>query len=113
MKTLAQNLTLPSEPGSPTTTITGPVGWAADLGDVLERALPFIFGFAGFGLLIMIILGGFSLLTSAGDAKKLEKGRAQVTMALMGFIVIFASYWIVQAIGAMLGFTELQSIFPL
>lgn len=46
----------------------------------------------------MIISGG-----AGGDAKKSQQGREAVTWAVVGFIVIFASYWILQIIKVITG----------
>ena len=73
------------------------------IGDIIGRAVPLVFAIAGIGLLIMIIASGFKLMTSAGDAKKMEQGRQQLTYAVVGFIVIFASFWIVQILGIITG----------
>ncbi len=81
------------------------------IGGIVSAAIPFVFAFAGIGLLLMLICGGFALLTSAGDAKKLEQGKQQITYAIMGFAVIFVAYWIVQLAGKIFGIQEIQSVF--
>ena len=100
MNTLAQNLTLPGG-----TAISGPsgLGWATNIGAIINRAIPFIFGFAGLALLLMLIVGGFGILTSSGDAKKLASASQRLTYAILGFIIIFAAYWIVQLAAKVLG----------
>lgn len=110
VKILAQAaITLPSTNGSGSETIDYPGGFTdfgkyfSDLGSVIGRAIPFVFAIAGIGLLIMIIGAGFTLLTSAGDAKKMEEGRQKLTYAIVGFVVIFAAYWIVQLLGIVTG----------
>ena len=47
--------------------------------------------------------GGFDYLTSLGDPKKAETGKTKITRAITGFIIIFAAYWITQAVAFMLG----------
>lgn len=81
------------------------------IGAILDAAVPLVFGFAGFGLLLMIISAGFTLLTSAGDAKKLESGKQRLTYAIVGFLVIFVAYWVVQLAGKIFGVSEIQSVF--
>ena len=116
-KLLAQTFQIPWMNGSGGDTsknINGPLtqtGGSVTLGSILSKALTFVFIFAGFGLFIMLILGGFTFLTSAGDTKKLEQGRQQLTNALVGFIIIFIAYWMVQAFGIMFGITTFKSIF--
>lgn len=81
------------------------------IGGILSSAIQFVFIFAGVGLFIMLLAGGFTFLTSAGDTKKLEQGRQQLTNALIGFIIIFVAFWLVQALGYMLGLSTFTGIF--
>ena len=114
---LAQAIKLPWETGSQTinypTSLKGFAfqGTKGNLGSILSAAIPLIFGFAGIGLLIMILSAGFTFLTSAGDAKKLEKGKQQLTYAIVGFLIIFAAYWIVQLFGIIFGLDVFTTIF--
>lgn len=105
---LAQSLTLPGS----TTVIEGPLKAGSNtLGDILGNVFKFALPVAGIGLLIMIISAGFTLLTSAGDAKKMEKGKQTLTYAVAGFIVIFAAYWITQLAGIIFGIEAIGEIF--
>lgn len=109
---LAQELQLPGITGTP---IQGPLtqefGGKFYLGDVVAKVMPYVFAAAGMGLLLMLISAGFTFLTSAGDAKKLESGKQRLTSALMGFIIIFAAYWIVQILGKIFGIEEINKTF--
>jgi len=82
------------------------------IGGIVSRAVPFIFAFAGIGLLLMLLAAGFNFLTSAGDPKKLEAGKQRLTNALVGFLVIFTAYWAVQLAGLIFGVQEIQTTFP-
>ncbi len=81
------------------------------LGTIISRSMDFIFIFAGVGLLLMLFAGGFTFLTSAGDSKKLEQGKQQLTNALLGFAIIFVSFWLVQALGYIFGLDSVQNVF--
>lgn len=111
MKQLAQTLQLPWNNG--TTTVDGSLDNPAlgNVGGILSTAMQFIFIFAGVGLLLMLLAGGFTFLTSAGDSKKLDKGKQQLTNAILGFIIIFAAYWMVQLLGYVFGFDAIGAIF--
>jgi hypothetical protein len=56
---------------------------------------------AGVILLFFFIFGGIGMISSAGqsDPQKAEQAKKTVTSALIGFIIVFASYWIVKLIG--------------
>jgi hypothetical protein len=81
------------------------------ISSLVSKAFPFIFAFAGIGLLLMIIVAGFSLMTSAGDAKKMEAGKNRLTFAIVGFLVIFTAFWVVQLFGMMFGVEPIQKLF--
>lgn len=67
-----------------------------DLGGILSSLLPYIFIFAGLTMLAFLIFGGFQLMTSEGDPKSIQSGQGKIVNALLGFGIIFASYWIIQ-----------------
>ena len=81
------------------------------LGDLISAIIPYIFGLSGIILLLMIVMSGFQMLTSAGDPKAMESAQKRLTGALIGFIIIFTAYWIVQFIGRMLGIDAITNIF--
>lgn len=92
--------------------ITGPLkNNVTSIAGIMTNIIPFVFAFAGIGLLIMILSAGFTLLTSAGDAKKMESGKNHLTSAIIGFIIIFCAFWIVQLVGMMFGLTSITTIF--
>lgn len=82
-----------------------------NLGSVVSAALPYVFFAAGAVLLFMIISAGLTLMTAAGDQKAVAGAKQRLTHALVGFILVFLAYWIVQATGIILGLPDLLSIF--
>jgi hypothetical protein len=112
---LTQAIIIPGPSGTPIP-IPYPTGFGfafeqGKIGNILSAAIPFVLGFAGLGLLLMLIAAGYTFLTSAGDAKKMEQGKQQLTNALVGFIIVFAAYWIVQLIGKIFGLESINSVF--
>jgi len=111
--TLAQKLILPgsSDP------VTGPlqsdafIGGKITLGSILGSLMQYILPIAGLGLLVIILISGFTLLTSAGDTKKMEKGKQTLTYGIVGFIIIFLAYWITQLLGIIFGIQAITDIF--
>ena len=73
------------------------------IGDILNELLKYIYPLAGILLFVMLILGGFDLLTSAGNEEKVKKGQGRITSAVIGFAILFAAYWIMQIIQIILG----------
>lgn len=76
--------------------ITPPSDIGSLITDVFQK---YIFYAAGIALLIYLILGGFQLMLSRGDPKAIEAGKGKVTNAIIGFVIVFASYFIVSILG--------------
>lgn len=76
-----------------------------DLASIVNNAIPMLFGIAGIILLAYILWGGFDFLTSMGDPKKAEAGKNKITAAIIGFLIIFVSFWIVQLVKTLLKIT--------
>ena len=94
--------------------VQGPEGFAfggSNIGAIVGQSLDYVFAFAGVGLLLMIISSGFAMMTSAGDPKKLEQGKQRLTNAIIGFLLVFAAFWIVQLVGTMLGWEGIKNTF--
>lgn len=95
--------------------INDPAGFGysgATIGTIIGDVISYVLAFAGVFLLLRIIMSGFSIMTSAGDAKKLAQGRSGLTSAIIGFIVVFAAFWIVQIVGIMFGWdTHILGVF--
>jgi hypothetical protein len=88
-----------------------PSWYGASIGQIITDLLPYIFPIAGLILLVYLIYGGFEVMTSAGDPKKLAVGKDKITKAIFGFLIIFAAFWIVQIVARMLGLTDIINIF--
>lgn len=70
-----------------------------------------IFFVAGAAFLFFLISAGISMMTSKGDPKALEAAKAKLTNALIGFVIIFTAYWIVQVVGLLLGLDGFDGLF--
>ena len=64
--------------------------------DIINAVIPIIFILAGIILLFMLVFGGFTIFLSAGNPEKIKKGTGMITSALVGFLIIFAAYWIIE-----------------
>ncbi len=54
-------------------------------------------------LFLMLISGGISLMTSAGNPDKTKAGFGKISAALIGFLIIFISYFMAKIAEAILG----------
>lgn len=80
-------------------TISAPTGVRFfDLGEVITLLLPYLYVIAGLILFGAIIASGFQYLFSAGDPKKTAEAKGCLTNAIIGFLIIFISYWLIQII---------------
>jgi len=73
------------------------------LGDILSALLPYLYVAGGFILFLMMIWGGFEMLTGATEQKSQEAGKQRITTAVIGFILLFVSYWIAQILQIIFG----------
>ena len=60
------------------------------IGNILQASIPFI-GLLSF---VMILVGGFSILTSAGNPEGIKKGTQTITLAIAGLALAVIS-WLV------------------
>jgi hypothetical protein len=74
-----------------------------NLGSVVSAALPYVYVIAGLAMLLMIISGGITLMTAAGDPAKSKSGYGQVTAGIVGFIIIFVAYFVAQIVQVVFG----------
>lgn len=63
-----------------------------DVGQVFGNLARIILGVTGSFALLFFIYGGFILLTSAGSANQVSKGKSIITGAVIGIVIIFAAY---------------------
>lgn len=70
---------------------------------IIQQVLPYLFVIAGLILFLILIHAGFVYLTSTTNPDKTEEAKKKITLSLTGFFIIFAAYWIAQALQVMLG----------
>jgi len=73
------------------------------LGNLISQILPYVYVAAGLLLLVTLISGGVALMTAAGDAGQTKAGYGKITAGLIGFLIIFVSFFAVQIVEVLLG----------
>ena len=70
------------------------------LGDLVSSFLPNFLLLAGVLFFVLIVIAGIGVVAGAGsdNPHAQEKAKAFLTYAVIGLVLIFASYWIVQII---------------
>ena len=86
-------------------------GFASDIGGLINGVLSFVMVIAALLVFFYLIWGGIEWITSGGDKGKTESARNKITSAVIGLIVLAASYAILQVILNFLGFDSLNQVF--
>jgi heme/copper-type cytochrome/quinol oxidase subunit 4 len=79
------------------------------IGGFISAVLPNVFIIAGVILLLLLLFGGFMTIMNSDNPEAQDKGKQAITSALIGFVIIFASYWIIQIIQVLTGVNILKS----
>jgi len=82
---------------------TGTCGGAQCVIDLLQTIIDWVLLIAGSLAVLMLIYGGIRYILSTGDEKRLEGAKKTILYAIIGIIVITASYLLVGAAGSLLG----------
>lgn len=64
---------------------------------LINVLVPNLFIIAGVIFLFLMIFAGVRIISS-GSSKGVEEGQKQLTTAVVGFVVMFSAYWIVQIV---------------
>ena len=82
---------------------TFPASRFFSISSIVNIIVPLAMIAAALVLLLMLMLAALNWISAGGNPEKLEKARSKMKYALIGFVIIIASYLIVQVIGYMLG----------
>lgn len=77
--------------------------------NLLNTIVPVLFIVAGLALFIFIFMAGFGMVMAPDNKKNVDEGKKKLGYAIAGFILLFASYWIVQIIETVTGVPILNS----
>lgn len=78
-------------------------------GDLVSVIVRNAFVIAGVIAFVLLVFGGFTIIIGAGggDTKKIEQGKEAMVGAVIGFILVVGSLWIVQIIEKLTGLSLL------
>jgi hypothetical protein len=87
------------------TLVPPPVGPAKelDLAWLIGVVMNYVYPFAGIILFFVIASAGYDYILSTGEPEKITSAQSKITYALIGFILLVASYMIVRVVGAVMG----------
>jgi hypothetical protein len=90
------------------TDVTPGKGFALDVGNLINSVLSFVMVIAALLVFLYLIWGGIEWITSGGDKSKTESARNKITAAVIGLVILAASYAILLLILNFLGFSGLS-----
>lgn len=82
-----------------------PVAQFGNLSKLLNQVLPTVMVVASLVCLAILLTGSFTYVTSSGEPEKIKKARNTITYSIMGLILIFLSYLMVQVVSYITGIT--------
>ncbi len=71
------------------------VGTDTNIRDVIIKVINWVLGFLGIAAIVLVIYGGVLWMTSGGDNKRADKGKAVIKNAVIGLAIILAAYILV------------------
>ena len=82
-----------------------PFGQTKGLGSLVSTIISGAFTLSGIIFLVLFVVGGIGIIAGAGNdnPERAAKGKQAITSALIGFIIVFAAYWIIQIIETITG----------
>lgn len=82
---------------------TFPTARFANISSLLNIALPLVLAGAGLVFLMMALMSAFNILTHGDNPEILKKAYSSIIYAVVGLIIVIASFLIVRLIGGLIG----------
>ncbi len=95
----------------PEVNFTPGTGYATDFGNMFTSLVNVVMVVAALLVFAYMIWGGVEWITSGGDKGKAESARNKLTAAIIGLVIVAASYAIVNLVVQFLGFGNFQDVF--
>lgn len=86
-------------------------GYATNFGTMFSAILNVVMLVAALLVFAYMIWGGVEWITSGGDKSKAEGARNKLTAAIIGLVIIAASYAVVTLVVQFLGFSDFNDVF--
>lgn len=89
---------------SDATGLTGTAGaaglsaFSGNLPEIIGRFVGALVGLLGVIFVVLLVYGGFTWMTAQGSEEKIKKAKNIITSAVVGLVVVFASYTIANAV---------------
>lgn len=86
-------------------------GYATNFGTMFSSILNVVMLVAALLVFAYMIWGGVEWITSGGDKSKAESARNKLTAAIIGLVIIAASYAVITLVVQFLGFSDFNDVF--
>lgn len=80
----------------------------SSLNQVVGNFLSVILGLIGVASLVMIVVGGFNLLSAGSDKEGTTKAKNTITFAVIGLTLAISSWMIIKIFGSFFGITGID-----
>lgn len=82
------------------------------VGGIVSGLIRFILVVAALVFFFILVIGGIQWIASGGDKAQTEGARNRITAALVGLVIVFAAWAIVQLINTFFGINIFQLTLP-
>ena len=82
------------------------------VGSIIGALIILILIVAALVFFFMLVWGGIKYITSGGDKAQTESARGQITAALIGLVIVFAAWAIIQLVNTLFGINILSFNIP-
>ncbi len=100
--------------GGQTVTLNAPPGFEnlefLNFADVVQWGISVVLVLAAVIFFFMLVIGGIKWIMSGGDKGKTEAARNQITAALVGLVIVFASWAILQLVNLVFGVNIISNL---
>ncbi|NOY14776.1 MAG: hypothetical protein GXP43_01005 [bacterium] len=82
-----------------------------DLASLVNHLYKAMLVFGGVLVFFLVLIGGFTYIIGAGQERsdEVEKGKKAITWSVVGFLLLFSSYWLIKILGIITGIDFLNS----
>ncbi len=81
-----------------------------NLGVVISTIIGVLTIIATIWLTIKLIIGAIGIISAGGDKSKLAQSRSSLTMAIVGFVIVISSYFIIKLVEQITGLSLLSTL---
>jgi hypothetical protein len=92
------------------TKVDAPEFFFTDVGKLINRALDFVMVIGALLVFMYLVWGGIEWITSGGDKTKTESARNKITAAVIGLIILAASWAILGLVLQFLGAGDINTL---